>query len=366
MKDGSGAIGTPRSNEIEVDLDPRKSAILKAVVDEHINTGQPVGSQHLSEAAGLTVSAATIRNEMSALERDGYLMHPHTSAGRIPTDRGYRFFVDNVGANVTVAEPVAVQVKDFFDQAKGEIERMLDHTSRLLSDLTHYTAVVVAPELDLAMIRSVQVVTLGPGPVRDGQSTDAALVVIVLSNGSVDKHHIELPSGITSDQINVVTSTLTRLLLGSSVATIPSSVFPSSDNVVDATCDKALKTIRAEHGSHDAPLFVGGTANMATAFDAIQTVRSVLSLLEQQYLVVDLLRETVRAGSNVSIGAEHGSGALYEPLSSCSIVAAPYLIDGRVVGSVGVLGPTRMNYPQVMAAVAAVSERLSERLTEGP
>ncbi len=348
------------------ELDERKAAILKAVVDEHITTGQPVGSMHLSEAAGLQVSAATIRNEMSALERDGYLMHPHTSAGRVPTDRGYRFFVDAVGANVSVAEPVAVQVRDFFDQAKGELERMLDHTSRLLSDLTHYTAVVVAPEIDLALIRSVQLVVLGPATSREGSAVDNVLVVVVLSNGSVDKHIIELPTGLDSTQLGQATSALTSLLLDSSLATVPATVPTVADDMVNLACNRALAAIRGgATRPNDAPLFVGGTANMASAFDALQTVRSVLTLLEQQYLVVNLLRETVRARSNVSIGAEHGSEIAYEPLSSCSVVAAPYLIDGRVVGSIGVLGPTRMNYPQVMAAVSAVSKRLSERLTDG-
>ncbi len=347
----------------EPDLDIRKAAILKAVVGEHIATGQPVGSMHLSEAAGLTISAATIRNEMSSLERDGYLMHPHTSAGRIPTDRGYRFFVDNVGSNVSVAEPVALQVKDFFDQAKGELERMLDHTTRLLSDLTHYTAVVVAPEIDLASIRSVQLVLLGSGTSRDGSPIDTALIVVVLSNGTVDKHHIELPRGLSTTQTALATATLTGGLLGLTIARVPRTLTATTDAGVDVACAQALDAIRGEIRTNDS-LFVGSTANMATAFDALQTVRSVLTLLEQQYLVVNLLRDTVRTGSAVSIGAEHGSEMLYEPLASCSIVVAPYLIDGRVAGSVGVLGPTRMNYPQVMAAVAAVSERLSERLSE--
>ncbi len=361
----AGGYDQVMSGDREPDLDDRKSAILKAVVDEHITTGQPVGSAHLSEAAGLTVSAATIRNEMSSLERDGYLMHPHTSAGRVPTDRGYRFFVDNVGANLSVTEPVAVQVRDFFDQAKGELERMLDHTSRLLSDLTRYTAVVVAPEPDLASIRSVQIVVLGPGTTRDGSSVENALALVVLSNGSVDKHAIDLADGVTNDQINHATRALMTALLGLSLSNPPQKAPTSGDAQVDAIIATAFGAICSAARTNDAPLYVGGTSNMATAFDALQTVRSVLSVLEQQYLVVNLLRETVRAGSNVSIGAEHASETLYEPLSSCSIVAAPYLIDGRVAGSIGVLGPTRMNYPQVMAAVSAVSERLTERLTEG-
>src|SRR5579872_5587238 len=143
-------------------LDDRKAAILRAVVEEYIDTAQPVGSGHLARSAGIDVSPATIRNEMAALEHEGYLDQPHTSAGRVPTEKGYRFFVDTLGAPGSLEPSQRQQVKSFFARAHGELEQMLTETSRLLSNLTDHTAVVVAPAHDRATIRSVQLVPLAP------------------------------------------------------------------------------------------------------------------------------------------------------------------------------------------------------------
>src|SRR5436305_1771939 len=164
-------------------LDERKAAILRVVVEEYIETAQPVGSSHVAAVPSLSVSSATVRNEMSVLERDGYLVQPHTSAGRIPTDKGYRFFVDSLTEPGPLDPGRKQQVKDFFAKAHGELEQMLQDTSRLLVGLTDYAAVVTAPTHEVATIRSAQVVGLAPR---------AALLVVVLSNGVVEKRTLEL------------------------------------------------------------------------------------------------------------------------------------------------------------------------------
>ena len=143
-------------------LDERKAAILRAVVEEHIETAQPVGSAHVARAARLRVSSATVRNEMALLEREGYLAQPHTSAGRIPTDKGYRFFVDQLTEPGHLGAGQTQQVREFFARAHGELEQMLHDTSRLLSNLTQYAGVVVGPPHEAATIRAAQVVSLGP------------------------------------------------------------------------------------------------------------------------------------------------------------------------------------------------------------
>ncbi|MEW6154284.1 MAG: heat-inducible transcriptional repressor HrcA [Actinomycetota bacterium] len=333
-------------------LDERKAAILKAVVEEYIQTAQPVGSASVVRATSLPVSTATVRNELSVLERDGFLDHPHTSAGRVPTDKGYRFFVDHL----TPALPSTQrqQVKDFFARAHGEIEKMLDDTTRLLSDLTNYAAVVVAPQREAATVRSVQIVSLG---------AHVALVVAVLSDGSVKKAVLDIGSRTGDDRLAVAGAHLAAHLGGHPLeaeVTIP----PTGDDVTDraaALAHAALgRTVSGAGGGEQ--LFVGGAAQMASTFDAIDTVRRVLAMLEQQYLLVTLLREAIHDdGLTVSIGTEHG----VEPLAQCSIVVAPYEVDGTTVGTIGVLGPTRMNYPQAMAAVGVVSQRLGKALREG-
>jgi heat-inducible transcriptional repressor len=364
------ANGTDVS-EVGAQLDDRKSAILRAVVHEHIETGQPVGSAHVSEAAQLNVSPATVRNDMSALERDGYLMHPHTSAGRIPTDRGYRYFVDSlakvdgVDRRSRMVDPVAMQINEFYDRAHGELGRMLDHTSRLLSELTAHTAVVVPPQKESGQIRSVQLVGLGPTNLSNGEPGSVALLVVVLANGAVEKSPIDFPAWVSAGHLAAATAHLSTLLVGTLILNGSTARVQSGDPQVDEVVRMALDGLAPlASGSDLVGLHVGGSSKLAGSFDALQTVRSVLSALEEQYLVVGLLRETARKGMAVSIGAEHAADGLYQSLATCSIVVAPYVIDGRVAGSVGVLGPTRMNYPQVIAAVEAVSSGLGDRLSE--
>jgi heat-inducible transcriptional repressor len=162
-------------------LDARKAAILTAVVAEYIASAQPVGSQHVVDAPGVSVSSATVRAEMAALEREGYLAQPHTSAGRIPTDKGYRFFVDHLDGPGPLDPARRLQVRQFFDHAHGEIEQMLERTSGLLADLTDCTALLVGPSHDSAAVRSVQLVGLNPRSV---------MVVVVLADGAVQKQSL--------------------------------------------------------------------------------------------------------------------------------------------------------------------------------
>jgi len=333
-------------------LDDRKAAILRAVVQEYIETAQPVGSAHVTRSGDLAVSSATVRNEMALLEREGYLVQPHTSAGRIPTDKGYRFFVDQLTPAGGLQPAQRQRVRDFFAKAHGELEQMLHDTSQLLSGLTDYAAVVVAPPHEEASIRSAQLVALGPR---------IALLVLVLSNGVVEKHSIELGADVGEERVIAAGARLAQHLVGRSPADL-GAVPSSGDAVTDAVTEAALGALRAA-SSADAPdhVFVGGASRMAAAFDAVETVRGVLTILEQQYVVVGLLRDVLDRGLSVAIGIEHG----VEPLAECSVVVAPYAVDGEHTGTIGVLGPTRMNYPQALAAVAVVSQRLGRHLHEG-
>lgn len=341
-------------------LNERRAAVLRHVVDAHVATAQPVGSQQIAGRAGLHVSPATIRNELSALERDGFLTHPHTSAGRVPTDKGYRYIVDHPGTPPSLARAEVERVSDFFDRAHGELERLLADTSRLLSDLTAHAAVVVAPEPAMATIRSIQVVDLAPG---------SALVVAVLSNGMVEKASFEPDAGAGAAHLAAATAHLSARLVGRPLDQVGATeLLRTGDPLVDAVCTRAREALADDVAAPVAEpglLHVAGASRVAQAFDAVDTVRRVLNALEEHYVVISLLRDAVGRSASVSIGAEHGSDGAFQQLVGCSIVAAPYLVDGRVVGRIGVLGPTRMNYPQAMAAVAAVGERLSNRLSDG-
>ncbi|MCU0260534.1 MAG: heat-inducible transcriptional repressor HrcA [Ilumatobacteraceae bacterium] len=330
-------------------LDERKAAILGAVVQEYIATAQPVGSAHIATAPGVGVSPATVRNEMAVLEQEGFLVQPHTSAGRIPTDKGYRFFVDHLAGPGRLDAATTSQVGQFFEAAHGRLEEMLHRTSTLLADLTRYAAVVVGPRAEGEPVRSVQVV---------GLSSTAATVVVVFANGSVENQLIELGADVTDVRLDAATSHLTAQLTGSplrAVAELP----PTGDEVVDRVCADALLAIREV--AHDDHVYLGGASSVAAAFDAVEVVRSVLHTLEQQFIVVSLVRDIVDRGMSVAIGVEHG----VEPLAACSVVVAPIVVEGEHLGSVGVLGPTRMNYPQALATVDVVSEQLGRRLGDG-
>jgi heat-inducible transcriptional repressor len=334
-------------------LDDRKAAILRAVVEEYIQTAQPVGSTAVSQIPGMTVSPATVRNEMGALERDGYLAQPHTSAGRIPTDKGYRFFVDTLAPRGRLDPTQSQQVRSFFATAHGELERMLSDTSRFLAGLTDYAAVVVRDVEDPARIRSVQLVLLGPR---------LMLVVLVLASGAIDKWALELTEEPSAAHVAAATAHLSAHLVGATIAhhlPVPRPDDPAVDRIVRA----AVATMggSADDGDPHPQVFVGGAAHMASAFDAVSTIRQVLDILEQQFVLVSLIKDVLDRGLSVSIGAEHG----IQSLADCSIVVAPYEIEGEQAGTVGILGPTRMHYEQTLAAVAVVSKRLGQALTKG-
>ncbi len=331
-------------------LDERKAAILRAVVEEYIETAQPVGSAHVAQADGVDVSSATVRNEMAILENEGYLRQPHTSAGRVPTEKGYRFFVDHLQPPRLVGRS-ADEVRSFFARAHLEVEQMLSDTSRLLSNLTNLTSVVVAPTAGEARVLSAHLV---------GISTATALLVVVLSDGTVEKHIVDLPPGAGDDEVTAASQRVTAHALGHPRSVVP-EVPPSGDPIVDALVGRAVAALSLRPTTDPEHLYVGGAARMAQAFDAIETVREVLGILEQQFVVVSLLRDVLDRGLQVAIGTETGMA----PLAECALVVAPYDVEGERAGTIGVLGPARMNYPQALAAVAVVSNRLSDRLTEG-
>jgi len=333
-------------------LDDRKAQVLRAVVQEYIETAQPVGSGRVAEAPGVEVSSATVRNEMAVLEAEGYLTQPHTSAGRIPTEKGYRYFVDTIGAPGALRGEQARQVRDFFARAHGELEEMLESTSRLLSGLTAWTGVVVPPAAtaDVAL-RSIHVVGLAPTTV---------LAVAVLADGTVEKHTIELTREIGEERVNAASAHLAAHLAGSARGTLPTDVRATGDADTDEVATAVLDVLRRSTPADSADgVFVGGASRVASAFDAVETVQQVLSILEEQLVVVTLLKDVVDRGLQVAIGTETGM----EPLADAALVVAPYTVAGERVGSIGVLGPARMNYPEAMAAVAAVSRRLEHHLT---
>ena len=332
-------------------LDDRKSAILRAVVQQYIETAQPVGSTTVAARPDVAVSSATVRNDMTVLEREGYLAQPHTSAGRVPTEKGYRFFVDGMAGPGHMSPTNARLVKDFFATAHGELESMLRETTHLLSSLTHSTAVVMGEQPEAATARSVQLVDLTPRTL---------LAVVVLSNGVVIKRTFDCDEDIGTDQLADAVRALTDGGVGRSMHELDGWPAPAGAPGGDVAA-AAVAALRAGADAEGHHVFVDGASRIAGSFDTRETVERVLSTLEQQFVVVSLLKELIDGGLTVAIGSETG----VETLADCALVVAPYQAAGEPAGAIAVLGPTRMDYAETVSAVSVVSQRLSRMLTEG-
>jgi heat-inducible transcriptional repressor len=336
-------------------LDERKAAILRAIVEQYVATAQPVGSQTVTQTTGLGVSAATVRNEMAVLEGEGYITQPHTSAGRVPTDRGYRYFVDHLAGTAQLPPPDRRRVAEFFTTATMAMDDLLAQTSHLLAGVTAHAAVVIGPESQAVVVRSAHLVQLQPR---------VLLAVVVLSNGAVEKEVVAVDDDLDESDVADASARFSHYLDGRRLADLGAAVPEAREGdhaalLVRAACE-ALRT-HVEHHEGEA-LYVGGASRLAAEHDAFVSTSfaRLLELLEQHAVLAELIRELLGPGLTVSIGSENERADLRE----CSLVLAPYLVAGEIAGTLGVLGPTRMDYRKAQAAVAAVSLQLGRQLSQ--
>lgn len=335
----------------------RRLAVLRAIVEDYVATEEPVGSKALVERHSLNVSPATIRNDMAALEDEGYLHQPHTSAGRVPTDKGYRLFVDRLSTvkPTTTAERRAIA--SFLDGAV-DLDDVVHRSVRLLAQLTRQVAVVQYPTLSRSTVRHVEIVALTP---------TRLLLVLILSTGRVEQRHVELDADLADDDLAALRSRVnlaaTGELIGDAASALGDLVrVPDGEEAPAATraVVEALVEAMSDHRS-DERIMVAGTANLARFGDSFETsVRPLLEALEEQVVLLKLLGEATTGGAvTVRIGAE----GPYQELSSTSVVATGYGPDDALA-SLGIVGPTRMDYPGTMAAVRAVARYVSRILDE--
>jgi heat-inducible transcriptional repressor len=334
-------------------MDERKAAILEAVVERYVRGAQPVGSGQLASLGDFGVSSATIRNDMAFLESEGYLTHPHTSAGRVPTEKGYRYFVDRCNRSAVPAAGDLERVREFFGRAHREIEKLLHDTSKLLSDLTNQLAVVMAVRtVSHRTIRHVQLVAL---------SQSAAVCVLVLDDGSVERRILEQAGPVDAQAVDLASRQLNALVLGRELSELPAVRAGIGSEIDLPLVDRALAAWCDPLPIDSGPtVIVQGASRLAASFQAVDDLRSVLGALEKEYLLVGAIWAMLDRGLEVAIGIEHG----VRPLADCAMVMAPYRGGGEE-GAVGIVGPTRMDYRAAMAAVGAVSEGLGEFLAEG-
>ena len=338
-------------------VEDRKLAVLRAIVEDYVETEEPVGSKALVERHGLGVSPATVRNDMAALEEEGFIHQPHTSAGRVPTDKGYRLFVDKLSTvkPMSVAERRAIA--SLLDGAV-DLDDVVQRSVRLLSQLTRQVAIVQYPTLSRSTVRHLELVAVTPTRV---------LLVLILSTGRVEQRLVDLGVEVTEDQLADLRTRINHVAAGERIADagralaeLPGTVPPADQVVTRAVVDAAAEAM-SDHRS-DERVAVGGAANLARYGDHFDSaVRPLLEALEEHVVLLKLLGEATTGGTvTVRIGHE----GPYSELSSTSVVATGYGPADEALATLGVVGPTRMDYPGSMAAVRAVARYVSRILDE--
>jgi heat-inducible transcriptional repressor len=322
----------------------RRNAILRALVEEHIKTGEPVSSRAVLEATGLRVSGATIRNELASIEREGYAVQPHTSAGRVPTAKAYRYYVDHLSPSKP-RSVLQTRVAEFYSTMHLELGRLLKATTELLTDLTQYPAVAIGPGPHGELIRAIHLVQMG---------AVTALVVVVTDSGRVSQELLRLDVPVTPMELDRAEQYLTKMLigkeLGESNTEISTDLAPAERAVVD---DALVALGRA--AQQTAEIYVGGTRQMATVWNNLATVHRVLEVLEREAKLLEILAH--HSGTTIQIADELGM-----PADLDLAVVSSSFESGPAEGRVGVIGPMRMDYRSVISAVEAVSRELGGRV----
>ena len=338
------------------ELSERKMQILKTLIDDYVQTAQPVGSRTISRKYELGLSSATIRNEMADLEEMGYITQPHTSAGRVPSDKGYRFYVDHLMQAYTLAMEEIQQIRTVMELRMNEINSLIHRASNIISMITGYTSIAISPNLTKVMLKTVQLV-----PVDEKK----ALVVVVSSGGIVKNHVVRLEFETSSDILLRLSNYLHEKLNGQVIENIQ---FPVIENIAAETgtapevasgiLDGVVQCLK---GIEQSELIMNGTINLLNhpEFSDLLKVREVLELFNDQEVIKALMNAAMRkSGLNVQIGKENP----LETMRDCSLVTASYSLGNNDVGALGIIGPTRMSYAKVVSSMRYIQQLINREI----
>jgi heat-inducible transcriptional repressor len=336
-------------------LEERRLAVLRAIVEDYVSTHEPVGSKALVERHNLGVSPATIRNDMAALEDEGFIAQPHTSAGRVPTDLGYRLFVDRLSGVKPLSNAERRAISQFLDESV-DLDDVMTRTVRLLAQITKQVALVQYPSLGRSTVRHVELVSLSPTKV---------LVVIILDTGRVEQRVVDLPSSVGEQTLSDLRARILGSVAGRPFATVAEALADLGEEFADdriAVQVIVSAVLEACTERVEERIVLGGTAHLARYGEAFPiAIQPVLEALEEQVVLMRLLGEASSAQTvTVRIGHENP----VEGLEATSVITAQYSRGDTAVASLGVVGPTHMDYPGTMAAVHAVARYVSRILGE--
>jgi heat-inducible transcriptional repressor len=330
-------------------LEDRRSEVLRALVEEHIRTGEPVSSKSIAEHSKLAVSAATIRNDLAALEQEGFAIQPHTSAGRIPTAAAYRYYVDHLDTG-RLRRPAHDRVTSFFGEVHLELSKLLRATSDLLAEITDLPAVVVAPGVSRDRVRAIHTVQV---------TTDQILVIVITEGGRVVQQRGRVRVAVTPQEIERGQRLVSAALVGTELGRAGGLPAGALGELDDPTREVVLTLTDCLHlaASAGSEMFIGGTQRMASAWEDPDSVRRILEILQREAEVMKLLAGA--SGVSIQIGSECDDNSI-----DMAVVSRAYDASGEA-GSVGVIGPMRMNYKRAISAVEEVSRELEDQIGSG-
>lgn len=325
-------------------LTERQKKILQIIIEDYIATAEPVGSRTIARKHGLGLSPATIRNEMSDLELLGYLEQPHTSAGRVPSAQAYRFYVDSLVEPGTLTQNDRAMIDGWYQERKRDIDDIFQSTAKILSRMTQNVSMVLANKHSAATFKYMKFLPL---------DSTHAILCIVTEDGQMDNCLVNIPLGMRAEELDYLAGRISKMLAGRNLLTISGADLDraylnvTKDKVLLLPLSSAIKKMAAE--SAEQKVFLGGAKQLLSQpeFRDVERVKDLLGILEEERVVKDLLAAGTDSGMRITIGSENK----FSGIKDCSMVQATYRLNGEIVGTMAVLGPTRMEYGKVMAVM---------------
>lgn len=337
-------------------LTDRQVLILQVIVDDFIRSAQPIGSRSLSKKEEINFSSATIRNEMADLEDMGFIEKTHTSSGRIPSEKGYRFYVDNLLLPQKVNRTDMAAIKSIFAERIYELEKIVQKSARILSEMTNYTSIVLGPAVKDNRLKKLQIVPL---------NKDTAIAIIVTDTGHVENRMFHFPTSIDPSDVEKMVNILNDRLAGVPLTNLNSKIYKEIAMLLRqhiSSYDTLLNTIMDTLNlPASEKVFFGGKTNILSQpeFNDVDKIRNLMNMIEHEDGLYHLIRQN-SAGINIKIGTENDNSAM----ENCSLITATYSMGEEKLGSIAVLGPTRMEYSRVISLLQLISTDLSKVLTQ--
>ncbi|WP_352419844.1 heat-inducible transcriptional repressor HrcA [Proteiniborus sp.] len=334
-------------------LDDRKLKILQAIIQSYITSAEPIGSRTISKRFDLGVSPATIRNEMSDLEELGYLVQPHTSAGRIPSDKGYRLYVNRLLQSTDLDFILRHDLKSKLIEEIGEVDQLIYNAAKILSKVTNYTSLAIAPQIKKSQLKHIQLVPIDETKI---------LMVIVTDSGIVKNTVLRTDSGISSDHLNIISNYLNDKLKDCNIGEIAPEIL---DNLIKEMYEfkKSILDIipilmNTLNDTAEIGIFLDGVTKIFNfpEYNDVEKARDFISFIENKPYILEMMLGEGQNDIEITIGNEN----VYEEIKNCSVITATYSLNGRTIGKIGVIGPTRMDYSNVISVVRSLSLDLNE------